>query len=291
MSNLQECKVHFYNKVEIMTIDQSSQSSGSSKPSKQWQLSCSGGNLSSAVSNDDQMDWMEDVGQIPPPYVPEVDIDLPDNDNDLDQIAPPAPTPTDILARSDVDDTIEDIWCGLEELEEEQDPPPVPASADVNEDRLRDLEEEQDPPSVPTSPSTSIAGLENGSIQWQPHPSPEPVPSHVEKMEIEHERLVNPGAAEEVFCVIYEMKLHHHHTHLHYKFRHDACLDQHILEAMRINLIKEARKALTLLDAMEASKDPYKTLGFSQYSGKEENQAWQSVAEMVHLSQLLWFIY
>ncbi|KAI6010308.1 hypothetical protein PISMIDRAFT_13473 [Pisolithus microcarpus 441] len=375
MSNLQERKVRFYNEVEILTIDQSSQSSGSvheandpgpsplattSHHTKQGRSSQPGGHHDAAVSDDDQMDWMEDFqvddGQIPLPYVPEADIDAPENDDDLDQIPPPPPSATIISARSDADDKIvggkltgsvrEDIGADvvvLEELDDEQDPPLVPASPNDNLDVLEQLVVEQDPPPVPASPGSSTARLAHERIPSQPRSLPaqesfdtlslaqvtnlaedqhdmdsktdfaraeqwwmcgkffdlyetffEPVPSHTVRMEMEHEGLINPGADEEVFCAIYEMKLRCRHTHLHYEFGHDAHLDQHILEAMRriaydleylakcrIDLIKEARKAIHLLDAMEASEDPYKALGFRCYCGKEENLAQKSLAEMV----------
>ncbi|KAI6009980.1 hypothetical protein BKA83DRAFT_18632 [Pisolithus microcarpus] len=375
MSNPQERKVRFYNEVEILTIDQSSQSSGSvheakdpgpspsattSHHTKQGRSSQPGGHRDAAVSDDDQMDWMEDFqaddGQIPPPYVPEADIDAPENDDDLDQIPPPPPSATIISARSDADDKIaggkltgsvrEDIGADvvvLEELDEEQDPPPVPASPNDNLDVLEQLVVEQDPLPVPASPGSSTARSAHERIPSQPRSPPaqesfdtlslaqvtnlaedqrdmdsktdfaraerrqmrgkffdlyetffEPVPSRTVRMEMEHEGLVNPGADEEVFRVIYEMKLRCRHTRLHYEFGHDAHLDQHILEAMRriaydlkysakrrIDLIKEARKAIHLLDAMEASEDPYKALGFRRYCGKEENLAWKSLAEMV----------
>ncbi|KAI6014595.1 hypothetical protein PISMIDRAFT_6889 [Pisolithus microcarpus 441] len=112
-----------------------------------------------------------------------------------------------MLAKSDADDKIaggmhvgsvwEDIGHVLEELDEDQDPPPVPASPNVNVDILEELEAEQDPPLVPASPGSSIMGSENDRFQWQPHPLPEPILSDMERLEIEHEGLINLGVEEE----------------------------------------------------------------------------------------------
>ncbi|KAI5997505.1 hypothetical protein EDD15DRAFT_2364228 [Pisolithus albus] len=361
MSNPQDRKVRFYNKVEIMTIEQASQSSGSPRASADQSPSRLSEDVSAAsqpkktrhssrssalrrrttveVQEDDQMDWMDDFesgGLTPPPYIPDTEEDATDILEDLSQPAPAMPVSMSLIEGSDppailtttddappesADDNKGDDTEEFDELETGQVPPPPPtppgaatptASDDGSDGERPDGMFEHE--SFDTLSLTTVINLAEDKRDWESgfnfaraerkrmrgkfcdlfNTFFEPVPSHAERMKMEHEGLVNPGADEAVFRAVYEMKIRHCHTRLHYEFGFNTHLDRHIVEAMRriaddlgysakkrIDLIEEARRALQILEAMEASEDPYRSLGFERYLGREENIARHSAAEMV----------
>ncbi|KAI5987047.1 hypothetical protein EDD15DRAFT_2199810 [Pisolithus albus] len=328
MSNPQDRKVRFYNTVEIMTIEQASQSSRSPRASADQSPSPLSEDVSTAsqpkktrhssqssvlrrrttveVGEDNQMDWMDDLergGPSPPLYIPDTEEDATDILEDLSQPPPAMPVSMSLIEGSDppailtatddappesVDDNKGDDTEEFDELETGQVPPPPPtppeaatptASGDgSNGDRpAGTFEDKRDWES-----GFNFARAERKRMRSKFcdlfNTFFEPVPSHAKRMKMEHEGLVNPGADEAVFRMVYEMQIRYRHTRLHYEFGFNTHLHRHIVEAMRriaddlgysakkrIDLIEEAWRALQILEAMEASEDPYRSLGFERF--------------------------
>ncbi|KAI6017513.1 hypothetical protein EDC04DRAFT_2608002 [Pisolithus marmoratus] len=245
------------------------------------------------VQEDNQMDWMDDLErgrQSPPPYIPDTEDDTADMLDDLSQIPPVMPSPTSF--RESLDPPV------ILTLTDDVPLDSVEDDTGDNTDDFDDLESSQFIQSSDAEAASPAAATpsapEDDLHRVELSPPFEPIPSDAEQMEMEHEGLVNSGVDEKVFCTVYELKLWHRHTHLHYDFGFNARLDKHIVEAMRwivddlrysakkqIDLIEEAQRALQILDVMEASEDPYRSLGFEWYMGRDDNAAQHSVAEMV----------
>ncbi|KAI5990509.1 hypothetical protein EDD15DRAFT_2369962 [Pisolithus albus] len=294
MSNPPNQKVCFYNKVEIMTIEQASQSSGSpqastdqspsclsedvrvaSQPKKMWHSSQSSTlhhRTTVEVEEDDPMDWMDNLESgrpSPQPYIPDTEEDAMDILEDLSQ-PPPCNASFDVLHRGfrssgNLDNhsqsapgDIGDDTDEFDELETGQVPPlpPTPPEADTltasddgsNGERPAGMVERE---SFDMLSLTMVINLAEDKQDWESgfnfacteqkrihskfcnlfNTFFEPVPSHAKQMKMEG--LVNPGADEAVFHVVYEMKIRYRHTRLHYEFGFNTHLDRHIMEEMR----------------------------------------------------------
>ncbi|KAI6141646.1 hypothetical protein BKA82DRAFT_30668, partial [Pisolithus tinctorius] len=198
-----------------------------------------------------------ELEEVPPPPPPAEDIE----DEDTDRLPPPP--------SSDDDESADDLT-----------PPPPPSSKDcsMSDEPIPPL-----PPPVDESDSCgSIASPAGHDL------------SDEEKMQMEMDGFVHPGADIAVYWEIHRLRLDHRPVRYHFPFVPHEWHDRAIVDGMsrtatefaysvarQMDLLEEGNRCLGQLDDLEEFHDPFVLLGLQRYAGQPRNLARNSVMDMI----------